>query len=338
MGVKVELRFTGLCAFVPEKPIDQPDNEATVLLVNARESEHGPHHALFFCEPQFYEATAGNRPHATQFDYKKPPITLMKACALSGEAITIVGRNAAGERIEPNRNGLTFVTGLREPGSLCPDEEDYTDFSWVARNPFPLKPEVLASTDPNLLGVKMRLTQGELKCAAFRKTGRGIVRWMFGSATSEALAEEVLYELEFPDDRGVTHVILESTPFLGGTQADLVLTPRADLNLVEGWIVNMPLAGLIGVDPERPMESDHHYHEYYRFCEGTPSGPIPIPDTVSFCPLFIAASNPKCPPTMFSEVSLLSAITPIIHEASVKEPKEVSSVAPLPGKQRGHAH
>lgn len=335
MGVKVQLHFTGLCAFVPEKPIDQANNEATVLLVNARASTHGPHHTLFFAEPQFYQSTAGNRPHATQFDYNKPPVAQVKVCGLSGEVLTVVGRNAAGERIEPARDSLSFVTGLRPPGTVCPDANSATDFSWVAQSPCPLEPSVLTSTDASLLGVRMRLTQGALKCGGFRRTSRGIVRWLFGSTTSTALAEEVLYEMEFPDASGVTHVVVESTSFQGVPLPNLVLTPRPDLNLVEGWIVNMPLEGLLGIDPPRPMDSDHHYLEFYRFCRGPKPTTIPIPDPNSFCTAFIAASNPKCPPTVFSAVSVLSAIVP---EGTIREPEEVSSSAPLAAKNPGHAH
>ncbi len=306
MAFKMSLHFTGLCAFVAKKPIDQNQNEATVILVNAKHSHHAPHRAIFLAVPEHF--AAGNQRY-TSLPFLHEGVS-KRACALGGEALAISGRDASGQRVPLASNALRFLTGLRPtPPIPCPDfgsaspDGDDKDFSWVCQNPGTLNPNVLTSTSmESLIAARLKLTEGTLMTEHFRVTDQNqVVRFKFGSTNSQAFAEEVTWEIDFSDQSGVVNVVLDSTPFdkLPGNPS-LILKPRMDIGLLEGWIVNMPVENLFSLDPPLPLAPDDHYEEYYRLCQGTLPTAIPTPDTQNFCPGPAGATNPKCPPTYFA--------------------------------------
>jgi hypothetical protein len=332
MGLKVKIHFTGLCAFVPDKDVKVEENEAAVILVNARCSPHEAHHALLFADAKdVYPMPTPDQPR------RKPHLSFMfretklddpfavNGCLLGGEVLTLVGRTQQLPRVELKRDRLKFATGDHDPDNPCPtnEEEDQRLISWVAQNPGTLNPEVCSTMErSDLIAVRMKLTEGDLFCGGFRMVPRGVVRWKFGEGQSTALAEEVVYEHEFADDSGVVGINLESEPFRDQLPHDDLFLHGKD-DVVEVWIVNMPLASVLEADPERPMDPDHHFHEFYRLCIGTIPTIIPEPDLNSFCPRFQAASNPKCPPTLFAAPTSLAA------------PEQLETEDPL---SVGHSH
>lgn len=302
MAFKMLLRFTGLCAFVPDLPINQGNNEATVVLVNARHSHRAPHRAVFLAAPEHF--ANGNQRHISN------PLlhegVRRRACPLVGEEFTIVGRDANGQPVQPAAHALTFLTGLRpNPPEPCPDFDvrlDDPDFSWVCQNRGTLNPAVLTSTAlGDLIAARVKLTQGTLKTGGFRVINNNqVVRFKFGAEDSQAFPEEVVWDFDFTDASRVVDVMLVSAPFDNFPQnPPLILKPRADTELLEGFIVNIPVENLFLLDPPLPLADDDHYEEYYRLCQGVPPTTIPIPDRQIFCPGPAGATNPKCPPTYF---------------------------------------
>lgn len=320
MDVTLEIHFTGLCAFVPKKPIDQGNNHATVLLVNARQSHHGGHHALLLAEEKFYPKVS-NRPAANTFQIKiadGSPITV-KACVFADEEITIVGLKDDGSREMPPADTLTFAHGYKGKSDVCPKAGNLkTDFAWVLTNPGKVNPELLTSFDRgDVVGMRMLLTSGKLKTDLFRMIiGNRIIKWHFGEKL-EAIAEEVIYELTFKDDTEVKTIALESIPFgAAEKKIPLILTPSDDGAPIKVWIVNMIPGDLLRLADPLPFEPDHHYEEFYNLCLDKPEPLLhPIPDSVNFCAGFGAISNPKCPPTQFAppETQLSSSEGSFIH-------------------------
>lgn len=321
MALTVRLHFTGLCAFVPHKAITEDENEATLILVNARHSSCESHETLLFAEPDFYP-DANNRESRLSFKFMREygVDVLVKACFLGGEALVLVGRKEDGSRVELLRNALRFAHGTRVPP--CPSVQSQFDFSWVVPNPGTLDRTLLTAMDrSDLIGVRMTLTEGSLRCGGFRQIRQGLVRWHFGTGESIALAEEVRYDLTI-NDSTIKGVTLETIPFQNQPpQKDIRLMPKGDL--IEAWIVNMPIPSLVAAEPLRPLDPDLHYSEYYRLCTGSTPTTVPIPDLISFCPPFSNASNPKCPPTTFS---------PLTAEIAMEEPQ-----LPLAAKPK-HRH
>jgi hypothetical protein len=321
MAVTLEIHFTGLCAFVPKKAIDQDKNHATVLLVNARRSHHGAHHALLLAEPDVYPdvlVDIENRPAANRFQFLTSTFVTVKACVFSGEQIGIVGlKEDFTTRVVPLSDTLTFVHGLRQ-GAACPKfsgTPTKTDFDWVLTNPGKVNPALLTCFDcSDIVGMRMMLTSGVLRNDLFRQVDDRILKWHFGQQFSAA-AEEVIYELTFADETGVKSVALESIPFAGSPSRDpLILTPPQQGGPIRAWIVNMPPGDLLRLADPLPYERDHHYEEYYRLCSDSPQPLIPFPDAIDSCQGVIAISNPKCPPTQFAPPADLAELAEMQHE------------------------
>lgn len=324
MALEVKLHFTGLCAFVPHKAITETENEATVILVNTRHSSCETHETLLFAKPGYFSPDANNRERRLSFDYliKKDEVygdtvARVDACFLGGEVLTLVGMRENGSRVELLRNALWFADGKAVPP--CPSNQNQFDFSWVAPNPGTLDPSVLTAMDrSDLIGIRMTLTQGSLRCGGFRQTRQGFVRWTFGTGESAALAEEVRYDLEI-DDSTIKSVALETYPFHNQqARREILLVPKD--GAIEAWIANMPVSSLASSEPPRPLDPDRHYSEYYRLCTGEIPTTIPIPDPNSFCRGFGNVSNPKCPPTMFS---------PPAEEIAMEGPQDPLALEPL---------
>lgn len=307
--VNVIIHFSGLCAFIPAKSIDQVGNAATVALVDASRSHHAPHHCVCFAEPKVYQYDPDqgvlNRTVDVAFNYEYTPGSriAVNGCHLTKEQLTLVGRTAAGTEVPLSAaEVLTFSNGaLTHP---CPTTANQSFFNWVAEmarvGAGTVNPAVVTAADGGgLLGARMRLTQGNLRCGGFRANPpNGYVRWSYGGSNS-ALAEEVAWEVAFPATTNVVEVVLKSAPLGAGTAApDLVLRPQG--GLVEAWILNMPLNNMLGFDPVNPLAPDHHFLEFFRLANGNPTPSYPIPDSSQYCTPPTGAANPKCPPTVFS--------------------------------------
>jgi len=309
MAFNVRFHFTGLCAFVPAKPIDQANNEATVVLVNATQSHHGPHHILCFADKQnTYKETGSNRQVDLVFTFNIDNANKLRVngCRFSAEELTLIGRTAAGIEVPlDNTGGLNF-----DHDSLtdCPASVP-ASFRWVADmaklRAGKIRSDALTTLGA-LVGMRMKLTQGRLYTSLFRQIRTppppppppGTVRWSFdGGSTFAPLAEEIVWDYSFRNVE-VAELVVKSS----AGASPLVLTPNAD-NLVEVWIVNMPLGQVLGFETANPLDSDDHFEEFFKLADGSPTPIIPKPDMIRSCPPFGAASNPKCPPAQFASLS-----------------------------------
>jgi hypothetical protein len=304
MAFQLQVRFTGLCAIIPESDIYQPRNEATVVLVNAKQSFHGPHRSLLLFDPESFLDGPNRRQAPSFFQYEG---VLQQACSLDGEALTVLGRDKDGGPIQLDRNSLRFTTGLRpNPPQPCPENTDLRDFTWVCKNPGAIDTNILSSMDyGDLIAARIRLTAGTFSTDKFRTSSQGRIRWWFDAPEPTAIAEEVVWEVDFPDS--VEGITIISAPFQGYLQQrSLFLKPKA--GFIKISIVNMPLADVLALDPARRFDPDHHFEEFYRLCIWTPSTAVPVPDLTSFCGIPSAASNPKCPPTLFASTPLQASV------------------------------
>jgi hypothetical protein len=306
MGLKVRIHFSGLCAFVPNRPINTPLNAATALLVNATQSHH-VHHCVFFAEKFSYpDVVLGvpNRPIKLRFAHSEAGE--VNACLMTGEELTLVGQTTSGVDVPLKPNYLEFNGLSLTPPAKCPaDDTAARYFAWVADMAALQAGEINRTllTDWRVaddLGLRMWITEGGLECGGFRETSQGIVRWAFGKNSSRLLAEEVIWRHEFTDS-AVDKVVLRSKPFTGApAQRDLVLLPSG--NLIVAYIYNMPVEGLLELNPAQPFVPDYHFGEIFRLADGNPAPVVPTP-VHNFCPPFTGPSNPKCPPAMFSPLN-----------------------------------
>jgi hypothetical protein len=310
---KIKFRFTGLCALVPAKEVGQANNEATILLVNSRQSHdpnhpHEPHHSVLLAQQKHFPNTADNRQHS----FVLQPIVgpSLKVCPLGGEALTLIGLTDDGRLIPLPSDSLTFTTqpAVTPP---CPTNDNVPNINWIAKNPGNLSSDLLTSMDVcDTVAVRMHLTVGTLSNGGFRYAQRGgvfgVVRWRFSEGASKALGEEVLYECRIPPMSQIAKVILQSTNFTNCPERrNIMLTPDDDEGLVEAFFANQPISSLLSIDPPRPFDPDYHFTEYYRLCRQPRPTIFPVPDLAELCPPFADPSNPKCPPTLFAPASAL---------------------------------
>jgi hypothetical protein len=245
------------------------------------------------------------------FNYHDDPLAspfFVQGCRFDKEQLTLVGRTATGVEIPLSNDALSFENGTRGDCAATISESRF--FNWVASMATAAAGKVKKTKvidDPaggGLLGMRMQLTAGSLRSSAFRVAGtNGIVRWKFGGDNS-ALAEEVTWELDI-NDPSVVEVLLTSKTLAANPQTRdaVVLKPAGIANVVEAWIVNMPLGDLTGFDPVDPLHPNDHFAEYFRLADGSPTPVIPTPDQTQFCNPTAGAANPKCPPAVFDSLT-----------------------------------
>jgi len=300
------LRFSGLCAFVPNAA---PNPTAVrVLLVDAKTPHSGGHDEAHVPYLVFRDAdwVAGNnlrRPVDWFHDGNDPRRTLFAACDLSDQDLSI----------DVNNPPLSVPDGAI--GTGCPNAANRDYFSWVgpigkmSPGSGGIDPASLGSFPlPTTIAARIRLTVGTLTSFEFaRDTSTEVVKWEFkpvsGGPTSpqqQALAEEV--QLEIP----ITGNYVEFTAVQNIHTRNPSPLPAMRLAVsgpVVAWIKNMPRPDIVGRPiPTVPGLRDPDYH-FDHFYDLTPAGganiPFPLSGRCPDLPLQPAVGNPRCPPTQF---------------------------------------
>lgn len=325
---KLYLRFTGLCAFVP----NNAGSEMRVVMVDASRP-HGPHdkaHVAVLLVPigRVDTGSGFRRPDDT---FKDPDGVTIAIFYLSGSDIRIGGAKPARLKID-------------HPGSKngCPNpdgsEDDY--FSWIGSMRLinvgsgKIHGDCLKNSEVSAaVGGRVFLSEGTLTSFDFARARDGrVVKWGFKplvggnpAAQEQALSEEVQLEVDMSTpyvDFLFTEKIYGKDPQSGAT-----LRIAAD-GLTVVWIVNMPLEDIVhrkyrtallskrellhvsdqmrerferDVDPS-DRDIDHHFVHYYDLLDGGVSNRVPHP--IGRCPTddVPSVANPKCPPVQLDPI------------------------------------
>lgn len=311
----LKLHFTGLCSFKPWLDISQPNNGATVVLPNSRNSPCEKHYAAVLCSSSFVFGDPSNRPPNRQFLSKgyreyglSGPIDVffIESERLQIHDVSFV--NGKPQIKDPGYlSQLRFMSGSAGAGYGCPKQSNSEDFAWVA----PMKqggaPEMDsahsgATPDLDVVSVQVELNRGTLTTGGFltvvppEQSERYIVLWEFNESYS-ALAEQAVCTIE---EIAAQAIALVSSPIAPSpSKQNLILKPPTGADTITAWVVNLPYADILEANPPSPLHDDLHFHEYYRLARSTsPGWPIPR-NPVPCCTAFQNVSNPQCPPSRF---------------------------------------
>ncbi len=308
MPFNLVVRFTGLCAFVP----NTSGKAMRVVLVDApgmpmgggmpgmeMDEAHVP--ALIFDTRDLAPNNA--RQPDDQFNDGNP----MGICRLNDQDL----------QISPMEESALALTNGNVAG--CPTLIRPHSLSWMAQLD-ELVPGLGTIDESCLAGAgvhpavtaRIRLTEGTLVTGDIAGTSAlGWVQWKFGTLNGplgtfqRAIAEVI--ELSLPI-LGAS-VTLSATRFRGGPAVPpLVLTPQNGNPQVTVWIKNMPLPDIKGTRTAeevvllRTRNRDIHFEHYSRLSAHDPGvGFGPIPTAVQACnhtsdPIL---GNPQCPTAAF---------------------------------------
>jgi len=323
----LNLFFTGLCAFVPNRD----RREMRVVMVDATHGGHGmvPHiPALVALEDS---ARLSPRPPTKSFT-DGTGVNRLVRFDLHGLDLSIAGADP---------DGLNFEYGA---ATGCPaTAEELRSFRRVASlsrindgNGRLLAGGLAQSKVPHAVVARFRLTRGDLKTHTMAQdSNRLIVNWRFrdftGQSTAsveQAIAEEVVLSHTF----GTTSLEILVRGGIHGadvtTGLPILLQPID--NMLPVWVMNMPEADIEGRDfgsadlraalglsraseraegrldaeaeaaaradvPPGRRDPDYHFEHFYDLVEEGPRNRIPHP--FGRCPRIPGpgVSNPKCP-------------------------------------------
>ncbi|HVT18674.1 MAG TPA: hypothetical protein VHQ90_21145 [Thermoanaerobaculia bacterium] len=300
MSYTFRLKFSGLCAFVPNKPIDDDPDYVDVLLVNANyDSDSDFGQTIGPLEPHTPNVWFTLRDLAgvrePQGDYQHHGAMWL----LVGEQINI-GFSKNGEPV-PREKRLKIVH--RSMKEKAPDsrlkEEDY--FDWVA--PMEKIHPQACDVDPRCLDLKpppdlviarIRLDDGVLKSDKIGKVNDKAVIAQFvpplaDEPCKQALTHRVVLELEVPDDVSVvltTSEFGDSAVLRQATLGPPTQSAAQGAGEVKVLVSNLCCGYYLGEatdlpGPVEPPGSDGDFKAFYILAKdpvkaGTPL-PIPVP-------------------------------------------------------------
>jgi hypothetical protein len=320
MANRLSLLFTGLCGIVPKLPLDKPNNQATVLLVDAMATLHEPHVPVLVCSAS--SVAAGRKPDLL-FGKDKAAFFLID------QELTVFGSTC---------NSLSFnysgATGLNCPIPDDPNDPLFSDWivpleaisagSGAVRDACLFNPPQVV--DPKVLA-RIRLQQGTVQTMAIARDSSGqALNWQFlvpppapgiPIARQQALAEVV--ELTH-DIGGASSIDLVTTKLRNKSQYQLIedifgvgTTTKISLNgvgtpgnlIVQAVVKNIPWPDLFDLRPKPPVAfrlTDTHFDHFYDLSvtPGTRNVPDPLLASARCAKVVTPGpANPQCPPTRY---------------------------------------
>lgn len=293
----VRLKVTGLCGFVK----NPNGRRVRVVLVNAFDHRasgggfhHEPHEALLLVDNE----NVPQRPSKGadfKFVDEQDRRAVIQAFRLRGVDLSFTA----------SPNGFSYEPRT-EPE--CPDQ-DQAGFDWISKmsdvGAGVMRRDALVGTNSRLVLGRLLLTGGHFSTTSFRVVpadgaGTEIVRWQFrnslGTSMGErrALAEETMIEFGISTSSPWGIVFRE----FGGNATTLFLEPDAN-NLVQLWLVNLPLLNVLGVFEGNREAPETHFLYYYDLSSGGQFFPHPV---MPRCTRGGGGlTGPKCPTTQFAD-------------------------------------
>lgn len=315
MSFKLKIKFTGLCGFVPMRPIegqnDQKYNEVEVLLVDGRHGGYEPHFPVIVGEedvnygPQLY--TRDRLPHR----YVTKPDTEPTADARK--------KGPSAPKVEQHwvYYELARETLLIRPGggyakryslhTVWNEGKAYESLRWLA--PMEQATPDSGEVDPgcmerppssDALRASMLLTEGELRTAKIASyLDRKHITWEFKPArdpnAAPTLCQELADVIELSLEVDAPFVEIESVGWGdgGSPSSSFIVIPAKNAGEVTLWIKNMPTED---IEERRKQDAPRPHYDFemlYGFsrCAGNRAVPFPRPSA--------QVSNPQCPPSIF---------------------------------------
>ncbi len=308
---ELKLKFSGLCGLVPKKPIDQPNNQMRVLLVNARHAGHGTHSVyhtpVLVCENRLVKTGLGLR--SPDRKYWDPRTRLSMALfSLDDQDVSIIGAPP---------NSLTF----KGPAAVatCPTSTTMAEsFAWtgpmkgVSPGSEIVKAECLApdNVDASVAG-RVAVTAGEVKTSvSAADNDKTILQWEFRQNPEEppvplvqALAEEV--QLSYTFDTPT--IELQTQKFGPPAQPTQIVRLTPIVGTAVAWILNMPWEDILSrrmYSQTDHRDPDYHFAHFYDLSESPGDKNIPYPcldkPRCDHAP-GPGLNNPQCPPVRYAD-------------------------------------
>jgi hypothetical protein len=309
MAFDLVVRFTGLCAFVP----NNVERAMRVLLVDAPGMEAMPDMNMPAMEAHIpalvfdtRDVAPGNvrQPDDGFFDGKPKGICWLKGQDLEitpmrPDALEVMNGQVANCPLGARPHSLSWIAQMADHGLGT------IDGSCLA--PGNVHPKVAA---------RIRLTEGRLVTRDIAQAPeRGWVQWKFGPANGQpdgaerAIAEVIELTLPIADDS----VTINATSFRNGREPlpPLVLAPQNGNGRVLVTIEDMPFRDIKRLrSPEeeavllqQARNRDRHFEHFSRLSQNDPGeGKGPIPTAVAVCERLFdppILGNPQCPPAGF---------------------------------------
>ena len=296
MDIKMNVFFTGLCAFVKHPS----SNRARIVLVDASQEgdefgghPHDPHSATLLV-PASHWVDADNKRKPD--DYYSDPIL--------GQTVYIFLLNKEDLVLPSSSTPFGLEKPLAVNGDGCPDSGDRSGLGWMLKvadcaSSGDMRDEILKDPMPADVLARMAISAGSIGTAGFRfyDVGGGdrkILKWRFShSIDPRAAAEEIF--VSFVSSSSDDSLIIGSS-----RGSDYQFKLKSQNGKIQVAVANMPLIDIKYGRPPRPTDPDHHFIHFYRL--GGVTGNIPSPVAGDYCPpAGIGLSNPKCPPAWFND-------------------------------------
>jgi hypothetical protein len=285
----VEIRFTGLCAFV------RNTNRAAmrVILIEPSSAPCDKHEPVLLVPDSYWDQAINRRQPSDSFfdeDYQE----VVHVLPLDQEDLVFPAGSIA--------------LSLLDPGSLpdCPIVRPKS-FDWIAHiSEFTgngaMRDAVLTDTAPAGVASRIRMTSGEFSTLEFRRNGSmagaRVIKYGFifnGVLRKRALAEEILMT-----DYISTTIYEISANSFGGEANDPINLTEKD-GLLGFKVVDLPLEKIKNPASAKLFARDDCFAEFYAL--GSASGDVPVPLQADLCPPSAGGglSNPKCPSALFDD-------------------------------------
>lgn len=294
--MRVETKFTGLCAFVK----NPNGRSARIVLVDALPPCDG-HETVLLVPVSHWDQSLNKRIPTDRFSDQEYLDEDVVVLPLSKENLFFPRGSTA----------LTF-----EPGTIvppCPGGGDRRRFAWVAQmrdfvSNGSMRDQVLTDASPSEVAARISVTSGAFAAGSFRKvpdpaTGSfRLIKYQFIDSTGVSDARAFAEEVELTDDVSVIsgHYEIGAT-FFGGTSAPSIVL-KEDNHLVRFKVVDLPLDKIKDPDSSNVFEPDECFAQFYRLGSGAVGSiltPLGIGDSCP--PPGGGLSNPKCPCACFND-------------------------------------
>lgn len=299
------IKFTGLCAFVPNKPLEQAPNKMCVVLVDATDKPTNPVRAL--------DGTPLRRHRAyVLFNLKnyagftgKPTGEAKGVWYLQNQRVSLdlIG----GQTFDTNY--LKSADDKHDINVIDPVEEE--NFAWVAgmtkmAAKFPaMDPLAVTTTPPQSVLAQILLTKGSLRVNRPERQVWCFPKVLSGDVIRRPIAHEAILELT-----GLTQLILQADALPGGASDSLELKPPVPGQRVEITVANLCEDNpLLWPKPPAPKDDDD-FKWYYQLLTGTDQAnvnrerrglalPAPLVERTSSGP---NATGVNCFPVRFADI------------------------------------
>lgn len=292
--MRIEISFTGLCAFVR----NPSGASARVVLVDSSNSPPCDEHRAALLVPVS---------HWDQLLNQRVPSDRFPDQEFGGEDVVVLPISKEDLTFPTGSTSLSFKSGAILPP--CPGT-DREEFAWVARikdftGDGAMRNVVLTDAVPVGVAARISITSGEFIASGFRigpdgLGGFGIIKYEFvdsgGVTDSRAFAEEV----GMTDNLSIAsrQFVISSTLFAGGAGPLIVI--KEDNSRIRFRVVDLPLDKIKHPGLADPFEPDDCFAKFYDL--GSTSGSILTPVLGDLCPPPGGGlSNPKCPCACFDD-------------------------------------